>query len=235
MNGHRATDLPAQTEATAVTPAHPYLSFASRAALGLIVIALLLWHYDARPVLRTLTRERVAYFLAAVAIYVAGQVLSSWRWQLLAALVNLHARWREFLAYYFVGMFTNLFVPGLVGGDAARAVYLGRRTGRTGAAIASVLADRASGLIGLFWLAAAMAVALRQAIPISVTRPAIAVGIIAALGFAGAPMIALAVTLLPRFLRRAVEPIMPYLNHPVSTIPAILLSIVLHVSLAILQ
>ena len=122
---------------------------------------MVLWHYDARPALHQLARERPTFFLAAVGLYVAGQVMSSYRWQLLARISGLSGPWREYLTYYLIGMFTNLFVPGLVGGDAARAVYLGRRHHRVGEAVASVMADRGLGLLALFWFAAACAKLVR--------------------------------------------------------------------------
>src|ERR1700676_4153692 len=68
---------------------NPFGAFAIRAALGIAVVALLLGHYDARPVFRALVRERVGYFFAAIALYLASQVMSAWRWQLLARLNSI--------------------------------------------------------------------------------------------------------------------------------------------------
>ena len=82
--------------------------------MGIAIVAVLLWRYDARPILRILSRERPAYFAAVVVLYVAGQAMCAYRWQLLAALLKVHGRYGEFVAYTFVGMFTNLFVPGLL-------------------------------------------------------------------------------------------------------------------------
>ncbi|WP_423946534.1 lysylphosphatidylglycerol synthase transmembrane domain-containing protein, partial [Candidatus Binatus sp.] len=165
MNQSPSTEQDPSTPAvaSAARPAHPYRAFAMRAGLGVAVVAVLLWHFDARPIFRILSRERPAYFAAAVALYLAGQALSAYRWQILSALLKVHGRYCEFLAYTFVCMFTNLFVPGLLGGDAARSVYLGRRHGRMGEAIASVVADRGVGLISLFWLAAIAAMFLNFA------------------------------------------------------------------------
>jgi glycosyltransferase 2 family protein len=200
------------------------------------VVAALLWRYDARPIFRLLSRERPAYFAAVVVLYVAGQAMCAYRWQLLAALLKVHGRYREFLAYTFVGMFTNLFVPGLLAGDAARSVYLGRQHGRMGEAIASVVADRGMGLVGLFWLAAFTAIFLNFApIPSSVITPTIAVGAIAFAGFLAAPLIARLIHLMPRPVRRAGGIVAPYLHHPLTLIPAIALSIVLQVTLAVGQ
>jgi uncharacterized membrane protein YbhN (UPF0104 family) len=212
---------------------HPYRAFAIRAGLGVAVVAVLLWRYDARPIFRILSREHPAYFAAAIAIYVAGQAMCAYRWQLLAAILKVHGRYSEFLAYTFVGMFTNLFVPGLLGGDAARSVYLGRRYGRMGEAIASVVADRGVGLIGLFWLAAFAAIFLNFApLPSSIITPTVAVGAITLAGFLAAPLVARMIHLMPRPLRRAGGIVAPYLHHPGALIPAIALSIVLQITLA---
>ena len=200
------------------------------------MVAVLLWRYDARPIFRILSRERPAYFAAVVVIYLAGQAMCAYRWQLLAALLKVHGRYREFLAYTFVGMFTNLFVPGLLAGDAARSVYLGRRHGRMGEAIASVVADRIVGLVGLFWLAAFTAIFLNFApIPSSVITPTVAVGAIAFAGFLAAPLVARLIHLMPRPVRRAGGIVAPYLHHPLTLIPAIALSIALQVTLAVGQ
>ncbi len=232
MNAPHASESPSSDSAIAAhREKNPYLAFASRTGLGLVVVAFLLWHFDAHPVLSILTHEHPAYFAATIIIYVAGQVMSAWRWQLLAAIVGVHARFREFLAYYFIGMFTNLFVPGMLGGDAARSVYLGRRTHHLGEAIASVVADRGTGLIALFWVAAVMALAIPRALAPSVIRTTVIVGAVALVLFFAARVIALAVRYLPRSVRRAMGMVLPYMHRPQSTIPALFLSAVLQLSL----
>jgi uncharacterized membrane protein YbhN (UPF0104 family) len=227
-SGH-AADAPSRTS-------HPYRAFAMRIGLGIAIVGFLLWHYDARPALRSLSRERPWYFVATVAIYVAGQVMCAWRWQLLAARLNLRGPFVEFMRYYFVGVFTNLFVPGLVGGDAARAFYLGRRHGRMGEAIASALADRTYGLLALFWLAALTALTMNhETLPANVVRPIIAAGTIAFVGYLSSPLIARLIHWAPRPIRRALGIIAPYLHKPISVLPAIVLSIILQASLAVAQ
>ena len=98
-----------------------------KALLGIVILSFVLSRVNLRELLHLLGRERPAYFLAATAIYVAGQMIATYRWQLLARMIGIAAGYLELLLYFFIGAFTNLFVPGLVGGDAARAVYLGRR------------------------------------------------------------------------------------------------------------
>lgn len=213
---------------------HPVLGFAARAGAGLAIVTLLLWHYDARPVLHQLGRERLAFFLAVVAIYVAGQVMSAWRWNLLGAMLKIPAPFIDYLAYGFIGMFTNVFVPGLIGGDALRAVYLGRRHQRLGDAIASVAADRIVGLVGLFWMTAATA-ALSARLPRSVTLPTIAVGAVALAGFAALPLIGQLAARLPARIASVAATIEPYLSRPLRLMPAIGLSVALQLLLAVCQ
>ncbi|MHB8384107.1 MAG: lysylphosphatidylglycerol synthase transmembrane domain-containing protein [Candidatus Binataceae bacterium] len=236
MNPHHNFEAPPNQGVLSVPKrAHPYRAFAIRAGLGLVVITFLLWHYDARPVLRILARENLGWFAGAIVLYVAGQVMSAWRWQILGEVLHVHERFARYLRFYFIGMFTNLFVPGLIGGDAARAIYLGRESGRMGEAVASVVADRGIGLLALFWLAAAIALLEHRALSPGVIHPAVAVGAIAMAAFLAAPILARAVHLMPRPIRRAVDIVMPYLHRPQTMLPAVVLSLVLQISLAICQ
>jgi uncharacterized membrane protein YbhN (UPF0104 family) len=218
---------------------NPYGAFAIRGALGIAVIALLLGHYDARPVFHALARERLGYFLAAIALYLASQVMSTWRWQLLARLNSMPGPFREYLAYYFVGMFTNLFVPGLIGGDTARALYLGRRHDRLAAAIASVVVDRGIGLLALFWFAAGCALTMRSVtLPPSMLHVTVTIGAVALVGWLTSPLLAgLVPRLRGRYTRLAAffEPVLPYMRHPAALIPAIILSLLLQAILAACQ
>jgi glycosyltransferase 2 family protein len=214
---------------------HPVLGFALRAGAGLLIVALLLWHYDMRPVLHQLARERPAYFLVVVIIYVAGQVMSAWRWSLLGGLLKIPAPFIDYLKYAFIGMFTNVFVPGLVGGDALRAIYLGRSHQRLADAIASVAADRIVGLVGLFWMAGVAAAALSVKLPRTVTLPTIGVGALSLAGFAALPLIGKLAARMQARIAAVAATIGPYLDRPLAMMPAIGLSIALQLGLAICQ
>lgn len=215
---------------------NPYGAFAIRGALGIAVVALLLRHYDARPVFLALSRERLSYFIAAIVLYLGSQVMSAWRWHLLARINGIDGPFRESLAYYFIGIFTNLFVPGLVGGDAARALYLGRRHQRLAEAIASVVADRGIGLLALFWFAAGCALTMRAVkLPPSILHVTVSIGAVALVGWLTSPLLARLAMKLGGRLGRLVEPILPYLHKPVALLPAIALSILLQATLAMCQ
>lgn len=208
-------------------------AFAIRAGIGLALLAILLWRFDARPIFRMMARERTVFFIVTVAILVAGQAMSALRWRLLAMIAGLGGPFREYLAYYFSGMFTNVFVPGLIGGDALRAVYLGRRQGRIGEAVASVVADRGIGLMALFWLAAGCALAVREVrLPPPLLRATVAIGIIALAAFFAAPFVAEPASRIPGKIGSFVAPMLPYLERPLAMTPAIVLSLLLQASLS---
>jgi len=220
-------------DAAAPKSRNSYLTFAIRGGFGLAIVALLLWRYDARPILRAASNERPAFFIAAVALYLGGQIMSAWRWQWLARLNSLPGPYREYLKYYFIGVFTNLFVPGLIGGDAARAVYLGRRHRRLTAAVASVIADRGAGLLALFWFAAIAALWLPMfPLPATIRKVVWLLGGGTFIGWLLAPLITHSAPGWPVRLKDLVTPLIPYLERPGAMLPAIALSLVLQASLA---
>jgi glycosyltransferase 2 family protein len=227
--------------AAALTAAEPDTrrscrAFVLRAGLGVAAIVFLLWRYDARPILQAVARERIRYFAIAVALYIAGQALSAWRWRWLARMNALTGSYPEYLRYYFIGVFTNLFVPGLIGGDAARALYLGRRERRLSAAISSVVADRGIGLVSLVWFAAIAVVVFTSIVLPDPVRNSVL--ILGGGTFAGWPLLAILmrwVELLPARLAAIVTPILPYLERPIAIAPAIAVSLILQASLAVCQ
>ncbi len=227
-------DLPAAHAGARMSPTlratHTRRDFALRVGLGVTIVCFLVWHYNTRPVVAALAREGPGFFLAAVIVFVGGQMISAYRWQLLAAIVGVRGPFAEFLVWYFVGTFTNLFVPGQTGGDAVRVLYLSRRHGRIGEALASVVANRSYGLLGLFWLAALSTYLLRGfRLPAAAATPVFCVGAFTLAMYVSTPWLAGLIHLMPRPIRRAGGILAPYLHNPLRAIPAIALSIALQI------
>ena len=86
--------------------------------------------------------------------YLLSQVLSAYKWQVLARPLGFHHPLRVFGVYYFVGMYLNLFVPSTVAGDVGRGLLLATQSGRVSTALQSVLADRVTGVVMLLWVSA---------------------------------------------------------------------------------
>jgi|WetSurMetagenome_2_1015567.scaffolds.fasta_scaffold02364_3 glycosyltransferase 2 family protein len=102
---------------------------------------------EVRQDLKSLDKSVLLFLMAACWL---GQLLCSQRWRLLAASLGLRGTYRSFVQMYFVGMFFNIGLPSLVGGDFIKAYVLSRKTGTPIQAwFASVLQDRVAGLISM--------------------------------------------------------------------------------------
>lgn len=78
--------------------------------------------------------------------YLATQLLSSFKWWLIAKNGGIDVPYLSALKSYFIGMFVNCFGFGMVGGDVTRGILLSQGKPQKTPAIASVFADRLHGL-----------------------------------------------------------------------------------------
>jgi uncharacterized protein (TIRG00374 family) len=128
-----------------------------RVALGVVVSAVLfgalLWFTDPGQVWDALSDADPAWVAAAVAVNIATVPVMAWRWQLLLRAKGILAPIGWLTRTYFVALFLGQFLPAAVGGDAVRAVELGRRTHQAAESVASVLIDRLVGVVSLVGLA----------------------------------------------------------------------------------
>ena len=148
-----------------------------------IVVVLLSRREVAATVGATLRGVSPAVMLGAVAFYLAGQVLSAWKWQLLLRARGARLSLWSCCCIYAAGMFGNLWLPTNVGGDALRAALLARAAPELGRApaVASILVERLTGFAALLGLAAG-ALALRGAGALGWKMLGLALAVFAALG-----------------------------------------------------
>ena len=119
----------------------------------LALYALVFYWTDASAIASELGRARLEPIVVGVLLYMAGQAVSAWKWQILLHPVHLEVPYLRVLAFYFTGMFFNLFLPTIVGGDAVKAVLLARETGAPARATMSVFMERNVGLCALLIVA----------------------------------------------------------------------------------
>jgi len=133
------------------------MSRRSRVALGTVVsailLAALLWFTDPVEIWRTLERADPRWVAAAVIVNVVTVPVMALRWQVLISAKGMRVPLGWLTRTYFVALFLGQFLPAAVGGDAVRAVELGRRTHDGHEAVASVLIDRLVGVVSLVGLA----------------------------------------------------------------------------------
>jgi uncharacterized membrane protein YbhN (UPF0104 family) len=111
-------------------------------------------HANRGAIREVLSRPLNARLLAvAFGVYMTAIVLTFGRWYLLVRALGLPFRLRDAVRLGFIGNVFNLVIPGAVGGDLIKAAYLCREQSRRTQAVASMVIDRAVGLLGLFVLA----------------------------------------------------------------------------------
>jgi hypothetical protein len=118
------------------------------------LFAFLLISTDLPTFRRRLSAAPLTWVVTAFLGYLFGQIISAYKWRVLARPLGFTQPLRVFVSYYFSGMYLNLFAPSTVAGDFGRGALLAGERGRLGAALQSVVADRVSGLIMLLWVCA---------------------------------------------------------------------------------
>lgn len=97
--------------------------------------------------------SKPGYFVSALLLMAAFYLANFYRWKLILSLVDIDISFWISLKLSMLGQFFSTFMPGAVGGDLVKAVYVARRypTRRTHA-VMTVLLDRIIGLFALvFW------------------------------------------------------------------------------------
>lgn len=88
-------------------------------------------------------------FISAILLYIFAQFISTLRWRLLLpGVLGI----RKLFSLYMIGSFFNTLLPGLIGGDAVKALYLYKVTGKGSLSLASVFMDRYLGFIMLMMI-----------------------------------------------------------------------------------
>jgi uncharacterized protein (TIRG00374 family) len=90
----------------------------------------------------------------ALAVCSASVLLTFVRWYILVRAQGLPFTLPNALRLGLIGYYLSTFLPGSVGGDIIKATYIAREQSRRTVAVATVLIDRAIGLVGLVWLVA---------------------------------------------------------------------------------
>jgi uncharacterized membrane protein YbhN (UPF0104 family) len=112
------------------------------------ILAFLACRVDVGSVLGALGGLRPGLAVAALALYMVGQLISAGKWKLVATALGFRRRYGTYVAFCFIGMFFNLIGPSTVGGDLVRGLALGGK-GQRALALNSVVFDRTSGLVVL--------------------------------------------------------------------------------------
>lgn len=108
-----------------------------------------LWYFD-RLRLQDFVRSGLdwRWALAALALFLPNYLVGALRLQCMLRGMNVACSFGQALSFTCYGLIGELALPFVIGGDLVKAVYVGRSASRS-VAVASVLADRLIGLLGL--------------------------------------------------------------------------------------
>jgi uncharacterized membrane protein YbhN (UPF0104 family) len=120
-----------------------------RVAVSAGVLGFLIERADVGKLWDTISRARVSYLALALAAIFAGLLVSALRWKAYLDALELELPYASLFRLYFVGTFFNAFLPTGIGGDAYKAVRLGRGRDSLAPAFASVFLDRFAGVVGM--------------------------------------------------------------------------------------
>jgi uncharacterized membrane protein YbhN (UPF0104 family) len=187
-----------------VPPFRAVAHAALRVSISAAVVSYILVTVDRSDLWAALFAVRLSSLVLPLVLFLTGQVLSAVKWWMLGTSVGLTRPLTDYVRFYFIGMFLNVFGLSTIGGDVARGLYLGDGL-RPGLALDSVIFDRVSGLAVLMALGAAALLAFPQYhLPWLLSAACIAGGLLLVVGWWTCPRL---VRLLPprNRLRRQVE------------------------------
>jgi len=121
--------------------------------VSLALLAFLFSRTDLQAIRALFRSLRLPLLLSSVALYLLAQLVSTLRWRCLlqAEQINL-STWRLILLY-LEGMFFNLMLPTVIGGDIVRGYQIFRLTQQKESSLASILVERLSGYVALIMIA----------------------------------------------------------------------------------
>lgn len=97
---------------------------------------------------KALSQADPVWILAGIVVAGLDEIANIIRWGLFLRIQGVRISWRETTAIFMIGVFFNLFLFGIMGGDAIKAYYL-TKTHRKTAVFLSLVADRLIGLVVL--------------------------------------------------------------------------------------
>lgn len=120
---------------------------ALRWGAAVALLLLILWLAGPQKLVRTLAGVNPVYFLVALLLSIASNLVSAARWAHLARMLGLHAPTGQLIVFYARGITANSILPGAtLSGDMLRGYQLHRLGNGLLRSGISVLFDRVSGL-----------------------------------------------------------------------------------------
>lgn len=128
------------------------IPFVVKAAISIVLLALVLLKVDLLAALQALSSANVALCLLSLGVALVAWLVNTRKWQVLLSGPGIRPRYPELLRLNMIGIFYNLVLPGQIGGEVVKGFKLAH-LGISGKHSAiSVIADRVTGLLALLML-----------------------------------------------------------------------------------
>lgn len=136
-----------------------------KALVSFGVLAVLLFALPWGEVRESASRLTAGTWAGVLAVFLAGHALGTAKWRLILNAGRSGLERVDAVRCYAAGLFANLCLPSIVGGDVLRAALAGKATGRPEAAVLGGIADRLVDVLGLGLIMGAGGLAARGALP----------------------------------------------------------------------
>jgi len=173
--------MPDET-ATGATSGRFPLRWVLRIVATLVTLALIAWWLPVDELWAAIRSVPPAMWPLAIALYLATHLLGVAKWKSLADAAGAGLPTRQAVQAYYWGLFGNLFLPSLVGGDVVRAGVAMRHVRSRSGLLLGSLVDRVQDVLGLGLLAGLGALAAPRALDETSRRIFISFSILAAAG-----------------------------------------------------
>lgn len=127
------------------------LGWIARLAVSVAVLVVIFHFLPLQDVLATIRKIEFTDWLATLAVFLVGHVVSAAKWSLL---IDAGTGFRAVLKAHFAGLVANLSLPGVAGGDVVRAAVLYPRSKDKARLALGSLVDRVIDTVGLLLIAA---------------------------------------------------------------------------------
>src|SRR5579859_3602786 len=129
------------------------VALVARAAVTLLLLALLLGTTSWRALVAALGGIAAPLAVGGLVVGVCGVVISTYQWRALLAADGVRMRFGLLVRLYLAGIAFSHFLPTGMGGDAYKAMYVGRASGNVAGSASAVVLARVTGFLGMLLVA----------------------------------------------------------------------------------
>ncbi|MDH3733034.1 MAG: flippase-like domain-containing protein [Gemmatimonadota bacterium] len=138
---------------------------ALKIVISVAVLAVLLFSLPLDELWGAMRRLPPLVWLGVLGGFLGGHSLGVFKWRRMLGVGRADLVPRDAVRCYSAGLFANLCLPSIVGGDVLRAVLAGRATGRPEAVVVGSIGDRLCDTLALAGLAGVGALLVRTSLP----------------------------------------------------------------------